>query len=225
MSEILLAIDASTSHGGVAIGRDGVVLAEIAVSDTSRHSELLLPAIEFCLHASAVPRESLSGIVVGSGPGSFTGVRIAAATARGLAAGLEIPLYAYSSLAALAAAAARGETPVCAMFDARRGEVYGACYSFPPGRIETIMAPMAGQVDDVVHALGDVDAEFAGDGAHAYASRLPAPPLALAIVQPRASALLWLAQHDREAGAVGKPSTFEPVYVRDSNAQPSQPLP
>jgi tRNA threonylcarbamoyladenosine biosynthesis protein TsaB len=222
MSTVLLAIDASTSHGGVAIGVDGVVRAEVAMAETSRHSELMLPAIEFCLHAAGMSRRDVTAIVVGSGPGSFTGVRIAAATARGFAAALGIPLLAYSSLAALAASAARGTEAVCGMFDARRGEVYGACYRFPEGRIETVLAPMAAHVDDVVHALGDEeDIAFAGDGAHAYASRLPRAPLPLAIVQPRASALVWLASHDPEAGAVGAPGTFEPVYVRDSNAQPS----
>jgi tRNA threonylcarbamoyladenosine biosynthesis protein TsaB len=218
---VLLAIDASTAHGGVAIGRNGVILAEVAISETSRHSELLLPAVDFCLHAAGVTRADLTAIVVGAGPGSFTGVRIAAATARGLAAGLGIPLLAYSSLAALAATAARGTDAVCAMFDARRGEVYGACYRFPADRIETVLAPMAAHIDDVVHALGEEDVIYAGDGAHEYASRLPVEPLPLAIVQPRSSALLWLAWHDPAAGAVEVPGTFEPVYVRDSNARPA----
>jgi tRNA threonylcarbamoyladenosine biosynthesis protein TsaB len=217
---IYLAIDASTSHGGIAIGRDDDVLSEISVGDTSRHSELLLPAVDFALHAAGVSRNDIGAIVVGAGPGSFTGVRIAAATARGLAAALQVPLMAYSSLAALAATAARGDTPVCAMFDARRGEVYGACYRFGSGRIETLVEPMAAHVDDVVHALDDdVDVAFAGDGAHAYASRLPHAPLPLTIVQPRPSALLWLARLDPEAGAVSSASAFEPVYIRDSSAK------
>jgi tRNA threonylcarbamoyladenosine biosynthesis protein TsaB len=219
MAELLLAIDAATSNGGIAIGSGGAVRAEVGISDTSRHSELLLPSIEFALHACGATRSDLAGIVVGAGPGSFTGVRIAAATARGLAAALEIPLLAYSSLAALAASAGRGEQPVCALFDARRGEVYGACYAFVNGRVETIMAPMAGPIDDVVHLLGDVDAEFAGDGAIAYQARLPRPPLEQGLVYPRASNLLWLAHFDADAGAVASPGTFEPQYVRDSNAQ------
>lgn len=222
---MLLAIDASTAHGGVAIGRDGVALAEIGISDTSRHSELLLPSVDFALRAAGAVRGDLRGIVVGAGPGSFTGVRIAAATARGLAAGLDLPLLAYSSLCALAASAGRGAQPVCAMFDARRGEVYGACYAFGTNGIETIMAPMAGHIDDVLHHLGDVDAEFAGDGAIAYEARLPQPPLPGGLIYPRASALLWLAAFDPASGATTSASTFEPEYVRDSNAQmPAAPL-
>lgn len=219
MADLLLAIDAATSNGGIAIGAAGIVRAEVGISDTSRHSELLLPALEFALHACGATRNDLRGVVVGAGPGSFTGVRIAAATARGLAAALEIPLLAYSSLAALAASAGRGDQPVCALFDARRGEVYGACYSFSGGRIETIMAPMAGHIDEVVHLLGEVDAEFAGDGAIAYRDRLPRPPLESGLVYPRASALLWLAHYDAAAGNVASAGAFEPQYVRDSSAQ------
>lgn len=219
MTELLLAIDAATSNGGIALGSGGVVRAEVGISDTSRHSELLLPALEFALHACGATRTDLRGIVVGAGPGSFTGVRIAAATARGLAAALEIPLLAYSSLAALAASAGRGEQPVCALFDARRGEVYGACYAFQGSRIQTIMAPMAGRIDDVVQQLEKVDAVFVGDGAMAYAARLPRLPLDHGLVYPRASALLWLAHHDADAGRVESPGRFEPQYVRDSSAQ------
>ncbi len=218
MTQYLLAIDAATSHGGVAIGRNGIATAEIGISNTSRHSELLLPAVEFALHASGIGRSDLGGIVVGSGPGSFTGVRIAAATARGLAAGLSIPLYAYSSLASLAAAAGRGTAPVCAMFDARRGEVYAACYEFGDDGMHTLLAPMAAPVENVVQALAGIDAVFVGDGAVAYSARLPRPPVDLGLVHPRASALLWLAARDPAAGLVGLPASFEPAYIRESGA-------
>ena len=214
VKEVLLAIDAATSHGGVAVSADGVVLSEVSISDTRRHSELLLPAIEFALHAAGVARAEITGIVAGAGPGSFTGVRMAAATARGLAAGLGVPLLAYSSLAAVAAAAARGAEPVCAMFDARRGEVYAACYAFDGGGIRTIMPPTVAGVDAIVSRFEDAVPLYAGDGAHQYESRLPEGRVLSSLVQPRASALLWLAAHDRAAGAVGLPASFEPDYIR-----------
>ncbi|MEO5510449.1 MAG: tRNA (adenosine(37)-N6)-threonylcarbamoyltransferase complex dimerization subunit type 1 TsaB [Longimicrobiales bacterium] len=218
MTGPLLAIDAATAHGGVALDRDGVLLAEIAISNTARHSELLLPAVEFALRAGGITRAELCGIVVGAGPGSFTGVRIAAATARGIAAALEIPLLAYSSLMALAASAARANEPVCGMFDARRGEVYAACYSFADDGITTVLAPVAAAVDDVVRMLDGCDAVFAGDGAAAYASRLPRAPLPVALVQPRASGLLWLARRYPQDGAVERAASFEPAYIRDTGA-------
>jgi tRNA threonylcarbamoyladenosine biosynthesis protein TsaB len=217
---VLLAIDTATANGGVAVGRAGALLAEVGIGDTGRHSELLLPAIEFALRVAGVNRADLTAIVLGAGPGSFTGVRIAAATARGLAAALGIPILAYSSLAALAAAAGRGDDPVCALFDARRGEVYGACYRFPAaGGMDTLLAPRAAPVEDLVHAIGDLDVEFVGDGAAQYAGRLPRQPVPTSLVYPRASALLWLAGYDASAGAASASHDFEPDYIRSAGAE------
>ena len=218
MRECLLAIDAATASGGVAVSVDGAVLSEVTISDTRRHSELLLPAVDFVLHAAGVAKSGVTGIVVGAGPGSFTGVRIAAATARGLAAGLGVPLLAYSSLAAVAAAAARGPEPVCAMFDARRGEVYAACYSFGDDGIRTIMPPGAAMVEQIVDRFAAEMPLFAGDGAQQYRASLPADRILSTLVQPRAGALLWLAQHYRTAGAVPMPASFEPEYIREPAA-------
>lgn len=218
MREVLLAIDAATSSGGVALSADAVVLAEVCISDTRRHSELLLPAVDFVLHAAGVGRADISGIVVGAGPGSFTGVRIAAAMARGLAAGLGVPLLAYSSLAGVAAAAARGAEPVCALFDARRGEVYAGCYSFDDDGMRTIMPPTAATVEQVRERFAGDMPLFAGDGAQQYLSSLPKERVLSTLVQPRASALLWLAHHCRAAGAVPMPASFEPEYIREPAA-------
>jgi tRNA threonylcarbamoyladenosine biosynthesis protein TsaB len=218
MKEFLLAIDAATASGGVAVSADGVVLAEAGISDTRRHSELLLPAVDFVLHASGVERTNITGIVVGAGPGSFTGVRIAAAMARGLAAGLGVPLLAYSSLAGLAASAARGLEPVCAMFDARRGEVYAGCYAFGDDGMTTILPPTAATVEQIVERLAADMPLFAGDGAQQYLSKLPRARVLSTVVQTRASALLWLAHYDRAAGAVALPASFEPDYVREPAA-------
>jgi tRNA threonylcarbamoyladenosine biosynthesis protein TsaB len=226
----MLAIDTATSHGGVAIGRAGEVLAEVVISQTARHSELLLSAIDFALHAAGIDRTELGGVVVGAGPGSFTGVRIAAATARGIAAALDVPLHAYSSLAALAAAAGRGASPVCAMFDARRGEVYAGCYAFEDAHIRTLLAPVAAPIGVVLESLelqshsqsqSQIDVSFVGDGAHAYAAQLPRAAVPLALVHLVASALLWLAHTYPGAGvAAGEESShFEPLYVRGSGAE------
>lgn len=214
-----LGIEAATPVGGVAVVRDGTLLAEATLGLTTRHSELLLPAIDFALHAAGVARTALDGIVVGEGPGSFTGVRIAAATARGLAAALGIPLYAHGSLAAAAAASGVRERAVCALFDARRGEVYAACYRFGASGLETLLAPEAAPLADVlerVHAFAPV---FAGEGAVKYASALPQPPLPALLALPRAAALLWLHQLDPEAGRVAETAGWEPSYLRASGAE------
>jgi tRNA threonylcarbamoyladenosine biosynthesis protein TsaB len=213
---IWLGIEAATPTGGAAVTRDGVLLAEVTLGLTTRHSELLLPAIEFVLHAAGTSPAQLDGIVVGAGPGSFTGVRIAAATARGLAAALRVPLYAHSSLAAVAAGAAVLDRPVCALFDARRGEVYAGCYRFSREGFEELLAPAALPLAVVLERVRPWTPVFVGDGATRYASHLPEPGLPTLLSPPRAAALLWLQQLEPGAGLVPGVAGWEPAYLRES---------
>jgi tRNA threonylcarbamoyladenosine biosynthesis protein TsaB len=156
---------------------------------------------------------------VGAGPGSFTGVRVGAATAKGLVRGRDLPLFAYSGLLALAASVG-GEKPVCALFDARRGEVYGACYRIGE-EVTELLAPGARVLDDVLDAVAALDPLFAGDGALRYRSAIEArggrvAPAHMAV--PRASALIWLATTFPDRGRVAKPASWEPSYLRDPGA-------
>jgi tRNA threonylcarbamoyladenosine biosynthesis protein TsaB len=224
-----LALETSTSLGSVAVGGDGRVLAEAMVGVATRHSEALLPAVDFVLgRAGLTPRE-LAGIVVGGGPGSFTGVRIAAATAKGLARALGVPLLAYPGLAAVAAGVAAPDRPVCALFDARRGQVYAACYAFGGwDRFDVVLEPVAALLEEVLERLGGVGGTagvrllYAGEGALRYRARIEAvggvvgPPHAAV---PRAAALLWLAERWPERGQVAAAAEWEPEYLRGAGAE------
>jgi tRNA threonylcarbamoyladenosine biosynthesis protein TsaB len=224
-----LALETSTPLGSVAVGGDGRVLAEAMVGVATRHSEALLPAVDFVLaRAGLAPRE-LAGVVVGGGPGSFTGVRIAAATAKGLARALELPLLAYSGLAAVAAGIASPDRPVCALFDARRGQVYAACYAFGGwDRFDAVLEPVAAPLEEVLERLAGVGGAagerlaYAGEGALRHRARieaaggLVAPPYAAV---PRAAALLWLAERWPERGRVAEAAAWEPEYLRGAGAE------
>lgn len=214
-----LGIEAATPTGSVAVTRDGVLLAEATLGLTTRHSELLLPAIDFVLHAAAVERAQLDGIVVGEGPGSFTGVRIAAATARGMAAALDIPLYAHGTLAAIAAGAGVRERPVCALLDARRGEVYAGCFKFGDSSMEVLLEPVAEKLEQVVALVASLDPVFVGEGALRYAAQLASAPLPAVLAIPRAAALLWLHELEPERGRVHELAGWEPAYLRTSGAE------
>lgn len=215
---VLVAIETATDYGSIAIGRGADLVGEVVIGARSRHAESLLPALDFLMRTSGTARGDLRGIVVGAGPGSFTGVRVAAATARGLAAGLDVPFYAYSSLAALALDAVTADT-VCAVFDARRGEVYAACYDRARGtdRLRAVIEPEAMHTDALRDRAANMHATFIGDGARRYADRLgidmPQPAF------PRAAALLRLAAADPEAGLVEHAAHWEPSYLRDSGAE------
>ena len=214
----LVALETSTGFGSVAVGGGGRVLGEVGLGVNTRHAESLLPALEFLLRATGIERRDIDGIVVGAGPGSFTGVRIAAATGRGLAQGLGVPLYAWSSLAALALDAVSAG-PVCTLFDARRGEVYAACYDRAPGsdRLDTLIEPQPVTVPVLLTMLPTPRPDFAGEGAVRYAAELGVAAPAWRV--PRAAALLRLAEADPDSGHVTDSSGWEPTYLRASGAE------
>lgn len=213
---MLVALDASTDLGSVAIGRGSELLGEVTIGVHARHAEALLPSLDFLLRTARVERGGIRGVVVGAGPGSFTGVRVAVATARGLARGLGVPLHAWSTLAALALDVGT-DRPVCAMLDARRGEVYAAVYrAVGRDRLDILVPPAVLDLTAVREAVRPFDPVFAGSGAERHATELPAPPVRAA---PRASALLRLAAADPMGGRVADASGWEPDYLRASGAE------
>jgi tRNA threonylcarbamoyladenosine biosynthesis protein TsaB len=212
---MLIALETATDMGTVALGRGGELLGEVAIGMQSRHAETLLPGLDFLLRAARADRSAVRGVVVGAGPGSFTGVRIAAATARGLALGLAVPLYAYSTLRALAADVPT-DRAVCTLLDARRGEVYAALYRRRgQDLLDELIAPAALTLAALLPRIAACDPVFAGPGAERYAAELPAAPVR---VMPRASALLRLVAAEPDAGRVELPAGWEPVYLRASSA-------
>ena len=216
-----LALDTSTPVGSVAIGRDGEVLAESLLRVRATHSEVVLPEIDRLLTGCGLGASDLQAVVVGGGPGSFTGVRIAASLAKGMCHARGLELFSFSSLAAVAAGAGC-DRPVCAMFDARRGQVYAAGYRVGEG-IEELFAPRAGALDQVLTDLGDPGEWcFAGDGAgpgeeaiRSAGGRVLDPETWV----PSARSLLWLAAVDPDRGRVTDPERWEPGYVRLPAAQ------
>ena len=125
---LILALDASTPVTTVALGNGREVLAEITITARGA-SETLLPAVHAALDLAGEDLGSVERVLAGVGPGTFTGIRIAAATARALSAGTGIPLSKNSTLAALAAPALSCSEDVLAVLDARRGQVFARRYS------------------------------------------------------------------------------------------------
>jgi tRNA threonylcarbamoyladenosine biosynthesis protein TsaB len=219
---LALAIEASTGIGGVALGRGDAVLAEVLLGDPTRHSATLLPALEFALHHAGIPVRAVDTIVVGAGPGSFTGVRVAAATAKGLATALGLPLYAESSLAALACAAGVRDRAVCALFDARRNEVYAAGYRVREHHVETLFEPYACSVNEALAAAAELGAVCVGEGARVHADAVREAGLELidgGRTVPRPAALLRLVRLRGGAAAAIDAAHWEPLYLRASGAE------
>ncbi|MDB4949637.1 MAG: tRNA N6-adenosine(37)-N6-threonylcarbamoyltransferase complex dimerization subunit TsaB, partial [Gemmatimonadetes bacterium] len=198
----VLALDSSAGVGSVAVGDGDRLLGEAVLNVGPGASSALLPAIDAVLRTAGLAPADLRGVVVAGGPGSFTGLRIAAATAKGLVAALGVPMFAYSGLLAAAAGHWGAGRPVCALFDARRRDVYLACYRFPtspPGEggapedaLEEMVAPTAMTVDEVVARFrGQVPPLFTGEAAAIHgaelARELGAPVVPALLAAPRAS--------------------------------------
>jgi tRNA threonylcarbamoyladenosine biosynthesis protein TsaB len=219
----LLALESSTSTGSVAVGTAGSLLAEISFDVRGGHSSGLLPAAEYALRSAGLEPGDLGGVVIGGGPGSFTGLRIAGATAKGMVQALEVPLYAYSGLMAAAAPLGASGRPVCALFDARGRDLFAACYRFR-GAPEVILPPTATGLDDLPALLDTAGPPiFVGDGATRHREelleRFGSAVAPRHFAAPRAAALVWLAGSAPRLGLVADPSAWEPEYLRASGAE------
>ncbi len=128
-----------------------------------------MPLLDQMLTESAIEREQLNAIAVAAGPGSFTGLRIGVSTARALAQALNLPAVPVSTLEALAEAVPGPGTLICPLLDARRSQVYTALYkrsAQPPFNLETIIAPAALALDELISAIRTLDQPivFLGEG-------------------------------------------------------------
>ncbi|MEX2284520.1 MAG: tRNA (adenosine(37)-N6)-threonylcarbamoyltransferase complex dimerization subunit type 1 TsaB [Gemmatimonadota bacterium] len=221
MMDLTLGIETSTLVGSIAVGVADDVLAEVVLGTGTRHSEQLLPAIEYALGIADGQCHQIHRVVIGSGPGSFTGLRIAAATAKGLAATLEIEVFGYSGLLALAAGSGIRDRPVCALFDARRAEVYAACYDLD-GTIDVVMKPRVAPIESVLSELAAANPVYIGEGARKHEAMIQQRGYAVLPAHvgiPRASALLWLAHTHTEYGRIADLHHWEPDYLRASGAE------
>jgi len=130
-----LIIDTALEEAIVALGKDGKIIGELTNKETHSHASFIQVAIAKMLEAHQMAMTEIDAIVVTLGPGSYTGLRVGLATAKGIAYTLEKPLIGLSTLSALAAAAIQlsptsieASTQIFSMIDARRMEVFGAIY-------------------------------------------------------------------------------------------------
>lgn len=135
---LILAIETSCREGGVALLRDGRLLGKMRMDTRLNHSAGLVSAIRELLAGSGYEREDVEGIGVDVGPGSFTGVRVGVAAARGLARGLSASLTGVTSLEALVSADTSGSRYLFPLIDARGGFFYGALFGNGDGRMERL---------------------------------------------------------------------------------------
>ncbi len=225
---IVLGLDTATLTSGIAIVDGGRLLAEGRHDASSRHADLLVAIDEVCRRAAIDPAQ-LDAVAVGAGPGSFTGLRLGLATGKGIAFAARRPLWAVSSLAALAYDAARAlpagapadPAPViAAVLDARRGEVFAGCFrGGAPLAEERVLAPEALEAWAQGLAAG-APLHYAGDAREAHAALAPLGERWLPVATPSGAAVAWLAlAGPREDVLLGG----APSYIRPSEAEVKYP--
>ena len=217
----LLAFDTSTETLSIAVSAGaGAPVLEHTGAGGAQASAALIPAITDLLARAGMALRDLDGIAFGRGPGSFTGLRTAAAVAQGLGFGTGVPVLPIDTLLAVAdeAHAQSGAEQVMALLDARMDEVYFAGYERVQGRWLTRQAPALGRPEDVTvpsgWALAGNVLQLHGDRLAAAAARVPA--------LPTARALLRLAPQALADGADHAAAHALPLYIRDKVAQTTQ---
>lgn len=166
----VLAIDSSGITASAAMADDNNIIAEFTVNNRQTHSQTLLPMVDKVVQMSEIPLTDIDAIAVAAGPGSFTGLRIGSATAKGLGLALGKPVVPVPSLDSLAYRAACYSGIICPLMDARRNQVYTAAYHIEDGRLVNIIEQKAEGIREILSELKATgeDVLFLGDGADVY---------------------------------------------------------
>ena len=216
---MILSIDTSTREAGISLVKDGVPNAELSWEAGGHHSQTLTVAIETLLRMSASALERISAIVVATGPGSFSGLRVGISEGKGLAMALDVPMVGVSTLDAIALQSLCLSSSVFAALPAGRGQVYGAQYEGDWSTVTRLSEYMILEVEQAAsiasglvagEAASDVIAARRGPGAW-----LPPSPWRLR----RAAFLAELGNRYLEAGGRDQRDSLEPLYLRRSAAE------
>ena len=221
---LILALDSTAIVASVALCENDRPIASFTVKNGNTHSETLLPMVESVLRCAKVDIDDIDLFACSTGPGSFTGVRIGAATLKGLAFGRGKPCLGVSTLEALAQNLVPFDGLICPVMNARRGQVYNALFSCEGGELKRLCEDRALSVSDLEAELADRALPFAlcGDGSDEFC-RL-APKTASTAISPLladqcAVSVAKVAYRALLAGENGTDADLKPVYLRLPQAE------
>ena len=229
---LILGIESSSLVASAALVKDGVLLAEYTLNSKKTHSQTLLPMIKEIVDAVLDGDLSgIDGIAVSKGPGSFTGLRIGSATAKGLAFTLDKPIMAIPTMDAMAYGLYGAEGLVCPIMDARRKQVYTGLYVFEEtnGKYEmkTIIPQTTMDLDELMEFLNSNGQPviFLGDACQAYEDDILSgmtAPFEFApsfVARQRASVVAELGAIYLEKGIVETAESHAPEYLKKTQAE------
>lgn len=223
----ILAIDSSSLVASVAIITDDIMTAEYTVNFKKTHSQTLLPMIDEIVRMVGIDIDSIDAIAVSGGPGSFTGLRIGSATAKGIGLSLDKPIINVPTIDAMAYNLFGTDKIICPIMDARRNQVYTGLYSFKDGLLNIRKSQCALSIEELVEELNDLkeDVIFIGDGIPVFSEYIDenlknnhfyAPPH---LNRQRAGAVGALGMIYYKEGKYISADEHEPDYIRVSQAE------
>ena len=223
----ILALDSSGLVASVAIVEEEQTVAEYTVNYKKTHSQTLLPMLDEIVKMTDMDLQSIDAIAVAGGPGSFTGLRIGSATAKGLGLALNKPLIHIPTLEGMAYNLYGSSAVICPIMDARRKQVYTGIYRFEEGELKVLEDQTAIAVEELIQKLNEMGEEvvFLGDGVPVYADCLReglSIPFTFApanMNRQRASSVGLLGIEYLKQGKTESAREHEPNYLRVSQAE------
>ena len=233
----ILGIDSSGMVASVAIVQDDVIIAEYTMNHKKTHSETLLPMIDEIVKTSETKLEELDAIAIAAGPGSFTGLRIGAATAKGLAMAVDKPIIPIKTCEGLAFNMWGAEGLVCPIIDARRNQVYTGLYRVK-GNVEVILEQQPMDIHELIEYINDYSKQreaseggpaegvtFLGDGVAIYQDviwkeiDIPCQMAPAIMNRQRGTSIASYGELLYKEGATINADDFAPEYLRKSQAE------
>ncbi len=223
----ILGLDSSGIVASVAIVEDDVLIAEYTVNYKKTHSQTLLPMLDEIAKMTELDLNSIDAIAVAAGPGSFTGLRIGSATAKGLGLALKKPLIAIPTVEGLAYNLYDISGLICPIMDARRKQVYTGIYRFTDHQLKVVEDQMAVPMETVIEKLNQYGeaVTFLGDGVsvfHELIAEKMTVPYSFApahVNKQRAAAVAALGEIYYRQGKTETAMEHVPDYLRVSQAE------
>lgn len=223
----ILALDSSGLVATVAIVEEEQTIAEYTVNYKKTHSQTLLPMLDEIVKMTEMDLNTIDAIAISGGPGSFTGLRIGSATAKGLGLALQKPLIHVPTIEGLAYNLYGSDALICPIMDARRNQVYTGIYRFENEKLHIVEKQMAIDVGELVEKLNQLDEKvvFLGDGVPVYKGQLEAGLRVPFIFAPanmnrqRASSVGVAGIQYLKEGKTETAAEHQPDYLRVSQAE------
>lgn len=223
----ILGLDSSGLVASVAVVEEDNMLAEYTVNYKKTHSQTLLPMLDEIARLIELDLNTIDAIAVAAGPGSFTGLRIGSATAKGLGLALDKPLISVPTVDGLAYNLYGCRDMVCPLMDARRNQVYTGVYQFDENGMKVIVPQCAVGIDEIIAQINEISAPvtFLGDGVAVFRNYIAEHcqvPYAFApahMSKQRAAAVAALGLVYAKEGKLESAAEHRPDYLRLSQAE------